>query len=246
MRTNSPRWAAMLVAIAAPVAAADLEPRFIQPRLIRESPAVLEFGVPAELRDRWVRLRNHRGFVWVNGVAVPARASDRVTSTVALSPYLKVSGLNRIEATGFSAEGPRIEALPRVFLAGAATSPGKLRILIENTLENAANVQVDVGGAGSRSAYVPPESQFEVEFAEILDHSAVVRLTKFAEAIEEGYSTSATISSLARIELQQNPNGAMVLGRDPNSNRSHILERPPGRARPTGRRDSWPVDACGR
>jgi hypothetical protein len=225
-------WSTLILAGFAASAASHVEPRLIQPRVIRESPPLLELQITSEFRDRWVRLRNHWGRVLVNGAAVPLRPADRVTSSIALSPYLRVGQVNRIEADGFTQEGPRIELLPRVFLAGAAAAGGRLRILIENTLDNAANVEVHVPGAGDRDAYVPPDSQFEVLFSSIPDPSAEIRMTKFPEAIEEGYSTSARLSSLATIQLRESPNGAMVLGREAKPPSFHILERPLGSARP--------------
>lgn len=210
----------------------DIPLHVIRPRLLSRSPAVFDLEVPPDLRARWVRLRHARGRVSVNGVAVPFRAGDRVTSTVALSPYLRVGAANRIEADDFSLDGPQVEFLPRVFLAGAAVSQGRLRILIENTLENAANVVIDVPGAGARGAYVPPETQIEVEFPQVPDRDLAIRLTKFAEALEEGYTTGAPLSSLARTDLQEKQNGAMVFGRRPDWSRFHILERPLAAARP--------------
>lgn len=216
----------------------DLSPQVIHPPLLGESPAMFALEIPPALRGRWVRLRNHLGRVSVNGVAVPFRAGDQVTSSVALSPYLQTGAVNRIEAQGFRPEGPKVEFLPRVFLAGAAVSKGRLRILVENTLENAANVQVDVPGALARGAYVPPEAQIEVEFPLVPDPAVEIRLTKFAEALEEGYTSSARLASLATIDLQESRNGAMVFGRRLNRNRFHILERSFAAPRPM---EGWKV-----
>lgn len=231
MRRRAFRNTFILASFVCP-AAPDVQPRLIQPRVVRESPPLLEVEIPGEFRDRWVRLRNALGRVSVNGAVVPLRPADHVTSSVALSPYLRVGQVNRIEAEGFTREGPRIELLPRVFLAGAALAGGRLRILIENTLDNAANVEVHVPGAGDRDAYVPPDSQSEVLFSHVPDPSVEIRMTKFPEAVEEGYSTSARLSSLATIQLQESPNGAMVLGREAKPQGFHILERPFGSARP--------------
>jgi hypothetical protein len=215
-------------------AAAEIEPRFLTAKIVQSSPPVLELEIPAELRDRWVRLRNHRGRVAVNGTTVAPRAADRVTSTVALSPYLILSGTNRIELDSPRAGEPRVELTPRVFLAAAALRPGSLRILVENTLENAANVQVDVPGLEPRNAYVPPESQIEIEFPVRVEPSAEIRLAKFPEALEDGYSTRGKVSSLATIELRETAKGAMVLGRVPEPYPFHILERWRPERRPRG------------
>jgi hypothetical protein len=238
MRRSAIRRAFILAALLGPATASQIDPVAIRPRIVRDSPLVLEFEIPAQFQSRWVRLRQAPGRITVNGTLAAPRPADRVTSTVALSPYLNIGKTNRIEVEESRGGPPEIELLPRVFLAGAAAGPGGLRILIENTLDNAANIQVEVAGAGHRDAYVPPESQFEVEWPFVPEPSAWIRLTKFAEAVEEGYSSGAPLSSLAKMELRRPSNGAMVLGIEPDGRLFQILERPHGGARPSERDDS--------
>jgi hypothetical protein len=227
-------WRAFILA-ALPLAGQDLDVRLLESRTLRAVPLRLSFEVPEGDRVRWVRLRNFRGSVKMNGVALIPRPEDQVTSTLALTPYLHVMGTNQLEFLETQTAQPVLESLPRVFLAGAASSQGRLRILIENTLDNAVNVQVELAEAGTRDAYVPPESQSEIEFVASPDPSTVIRLTKFPEAIEAGYNFRAQLGSLAPLRLRDSAKGAMVLGIGLIEDGFHILELLFFAERPKGR-----------
>ncbi len=173
-----------------------LEPIKVRLRTLQQSPLQLEFEIPQGDRGRWVRLLGHIGPVRVNGLAIASTNGDKVTSTTALSPYLEMTGSNVIELAAVQTGTPFVELLPRVFVAAAAQESGRIRILVENTLDNASNVQVEIAGLGSRDAYVPPSSQVEVTFPGPVPADARVVLTKFAEALEEGYTAAFDYAQL--------------------------------------------------
>jgi|GEM_PF-3895399 len=130
--------------------------------------------------DRWTRLL-YRGPVRVNGISPPARAADRAMDSTALTPYLR-AGRNDLEIEG--AATPEIETSPRVY-AIAHREGDRLTVAVENTLENAASVEIEAAGK-TQTAYVPPESTVELLFAAPAG-PAVLRFYKFPEALEAGY-----------------------------------------------------------
>lgn len=133
--------------------------------------------------DRWVRLLGS-GTVRVNGTLVPTRPQDQASGSIALTPFLR-RGENLLEAENYS--GPaELEITPRVFLT-ARRQGEVLAVLVENTLANACNVEVTVGQR-PQNAYIPPESMVALEFSAPRTGSLDVRLYKFPEALEEGYT----------------------------------------------------------
>ncbi|MDX2178106.1 MAG: hypothetical protein SFV18_00855 [Bryobacteraceae bacterium] len=136
------------------------------------------FDAPAA--DRWARLL-YRGAVRVNGTRLPPRAADVAVDSTALTPYLR-AGRNIIEIE--SSAMPEIETSPRVY-AIARRVGGRLAVAVENTLDNAANVEIEAAGE-TKPAYVPPESTVELDFP-APGGPAVLRFYKFPEAVEEGY-----------------------------------------------------------
>lgn len=140
-----------------------------------------KFTAPAG--DRWVRLLG-QGTIRLNGTLIPGRAQDRATGSIALTPFLR-QGENLLEAGEYS--GPaELEITPRVFLV-ARRHGGTLSTIIENTLANACNVEVMVREK-SQNAYIPPESIAVLEFSAVPAGPVELRLYKFAEALEEGYT----------------------------------------------------------
>ena len=121
----------------------------------------------------------------VNGVRALARPLDRLTGTLALSPYLRSGGENLIEA-----EAPAdvwIERVPRVSIVHVADAgDGNLEIWVENSLENAANVEIRLG-TERRSLCVPPEYYAVASFPAGRGPTVQIELTKFDEALEGGY-----------------------------------------------------------
>jgi hypothetical protein len=144
-----------------------------------------EFDAPRA--DRWTRLL-YRGSVRVNGTLPPPRAADRAMDSTALTPYLR-AGRNTVEVE--IEARPEIETSPRVYAVARRTG-GRLAVAVENTLDNAANVEVEVAGE-TRTAYVPPESTVELDFP-APGGAAVLRFYKFPEAVEEGYEYQWRIS----------------------------------------------------
>jgi hypothetical protein len=142
----------------------------------REGRAMFE----APRADRWTRLL-YRGSVRVNGTLLPPRANDRAMDSTALTPYLR-AGRNDIEIDGLGA--PEVETGPRVY-AIARRWGDRLTVAVENTLDNAANVEVEAAG-DTKTAYVPPESTVELDFPAPRG-PVVLRFYKFPEAVEEGY-----------------------------------------------------------
>lgn len=146
------------------------------------------FDAPGD--DRWVRLVEPvPKEVLVNGVQVTPTERDRVTRSIALSPYLRPRAANRLVIVGGDA-APAIEITPRVFAALVTRLSQTARFTIANTLENASNVEIRWGTA-ARSGYVPPESLIDVEIFGEDGASAV--LTKFPESLEAGYDVRVAV-----------------------------------------------------
>ncbi|MCX6593729.1 MAG: hypothetical protein NTZ56_19610 [Acidobacteria bacterium] len=140
-----------------------------------------KFTAPAG--DRWVRLLG-TGTIRLNGTLIPTRAQDQATGSVALTPFLR-RGENLLEAEDYS--GPaELEITPRVYLS-ARRQGDTLSVTVENTLANACNVEV-TAGKQAQNIYIPPESVTALDFSKIPEGPLEVRLLKFAEALEEGYT----------------------------------------------------------
>lgn len=133
--------------------------------------------------DRWVRLLGS-GTIRINGTLVPARPQDQATGSVALTPFLR-RGENLLEVEDYSGPG-ELEITPRVYLS-VRRRGDSLSALVENTLANACNVEISVSQQ-TQNAYIPPESMAVLEFSAPRAGSVEVRLYKFAEALEEGYT----------------------------------------------------------
>ncbi len=170
------------------------------PKVERTQPVALSCQSQASTRTQVCQLTGITSARWyracgqisairlVNGVAPVPRPIDRLTGTLGLSPWLNPGGRNEMEID--AGAGCTVESQARIFIA-ALTEPaspsGRLSVWVENTLANAANVEVRVAGR-SHSLYVPPESYEVAEFPQPAGSSRLpVELTKFAEALEEGY-----------------------------------------------------------
>jgi hypothetical protein len=151
------------------------------------------FQAPGE--DQWVRLVPPLPKeVRVNGTLVVPTERDRLTRSIALSPYLRPRAANRLQMRGLVADDqpPAVEVTPRVFTALVTRAAKAVRFTVANTLENASNVQVR-WGQQAVSASVPPESLADLEMAEPPRGGREAILTKFAESLEAGYEVRVVL-----------------------------------------------------